>query len=679
MSPNKSDSGCCMGPSCSSEASTSSAASSHSSLRRDNNNVELSMRNVRPVDIRFKDVRYQVLEMSLTKLRVGHKEILHGVSGHFRAGQLTAIMGPSGAGKSTLLNVLAGYICRGVSGTIEMKDVQPANDEESETQHIKKDKSSSCRYIHQDDKLRPWLTVQEAMSLAAALKLDKDAPKRVRDQRIKELLSALGLSDHVNTQTGRLSGGQRKRLSIALEMISDPAVLFLDEPTTGLDSSSCTQCITLLRSLARQGRTVVCTVHQPSALLFERFDQIYVLVEGHAFYRGSPLAVQPFLSATTGLRCPQYHNPADFMMEVATGDYGADLSNIISACSKLYALQEEQEKFEMQGIEGSEKVALLKEVESLGGNVDIELASQVFKGDFVNNRKSLRKQQAEQKPIRPPSFLTQFWLLYKRQLLGERRNYSMPLLRLVAHMLIGVLFGYLYRNVGNDADSALGNYIYLYGTMLLLVYTGKMSVTLNFPLEMETLAREHFNRWYNLAPYYLSVILFEIPFQILCTLVYVACSYYLTGNLLDWFRIGCFVSITILGSLCGQSWGYFIGASTPVKIAVFLGPVVAVLFSVFGFCLWYADIPYALKWLFHLSYFRAGFQGLVISTYGFNRTTLPCPEDKLYCHYKYTKRFLMEADATDVVLSDNLWFVSGTIFVMHALTVVVIWMKLNKR
>lgn len=80
----------------------------------------------------------------------------------------------------------------------------------------------------------------------------------------------------------------------------------------GLDSSSCTQCISLLRSLARQGRTVVCTVHQPSALLFERFDQIYVLVEGHAFYRGSPLAVQPFLTATTGLRCPQYHNPADF-------------------------------------------------------------------------------------------------------------------------------------------------------------------------------------------------------------------------------------------------------------------------------------------------------------------------------------------------------------------------------
>lgn len=86
--------------------------------------------------------------------------------------------------------------------------------------------------------------------------------------------------------------------------------------------------------------------------------------------------------------------------------------------------------------------------------------------------------------------------------------------RIMAHVLIAPMFGYMYFNVGNDATHVFGNYVYLYGSVLLIVYTGKMSVVLSFPLEMESLRREHFNRWYNLMPFYFSVILYEIPFQV---------------------------------------------------------------------------------------------------------------------------------------------------------------------
>ncbi|KAK8597369.1 hypothetical protein V6N13_001981 [Hibiscus sabdariffa] len=205
-----------------------------------------------PICLKFEDVTYKVPVK-------GH--ILHGITGLVHPGEVLALMGPSGGGKTTLLNLLSGRV-KFHSGTITYNNQPYSN-------------SLKWRigFVLQDDVAFPHLTVKETLTYAALLRLPNTLTMQQKKERATSVISELGLVRCQNTVIGGtffrgISGGERKRVCIANEILLNPSLLLLDEPTSGLDSTTALHIVQMLRSIARSGRTVVTTIHQPSSRLF---------------------------------------------------------------------------------------------------------------------------------------------------------------------------------------------------------------------------------------------------------------------------------------------------------------------------------------------------------------------------------------------------------------------------
>ena len=231
---------------------------------------------------RHDDSQFDIVGRNVTFIR-GKRRILDEHNWRFQSNQLSAILGPSGCGKSTLLNILLGRLKRNITGFV---GVAQSNQKSPPNMRVS--------FVGQSDHLSHFLTVHETLLLASQLK----CPAKKADQHeesASRALELLNLESTRMTKISRLSGGQRRRLSIALELLGNPSMLVLDEPTTGLDSGATQQLVHSLNKLLIESRNagnrmaIIATIHQPSARVFAQFEHIHVMSKhGKALFSDRP-------------------------------------------------------------------------------------------------------------------------------------------------------------------------------------------------------------------------------------------------------------------------------------------------------------------------------------------------------------------------------------------------------
>ncbi|KAK4339776.1 hypothetical protein RND71_041238 [Anisodus tanguticus] len=302
-----------------------------------------------PLSLVFRDVQYfvdtpaEMKELGFTQNRL---QLLSDITGALRPGVLTALMGVSGAGKTTLLDVLAG---RKTSGYVEGEIKVGGYPKVQETF------ARVSGYCEQTDIHSPQITIEESVIFSAWLRLLPQIDTKTKYEFVKEVLVTIELAGIKDMLVGMpgvsgLSTEQRKRLTIAVELVANPSIIFMDEPTTGLDARSAAIVMRAVNNVADTGRTIVCTIHQPSIDIFEAFDELALLKTGGRMIYWGPLGrnsctmIEYFEGISGVPKIKNNYNPATWMLEVTSTSSEAEISIDFAEVYKNSALHKDDQQ-----------------------------------------------------------------------------------------------------------------------------------------------------------------------------------------------------------------------------------------------------------------------------------------------------------------------------------------------
>ncbi|XP_024962477.1 ABC transporter G family member 15-like [Cynara cardunculus var. scolymus] len=433
----------------------------------------------------------------------GHtKRLIRGISGYAEPGRIMAIMGPSGSGKSTLLDSLADRLSKNVVMTGDIL----LNGEKKKLSY------GAVAYVTQEDVLMGTLTVRETITYSAYLRL----PTSLTNEEVRDIIEGtimeMGLEDCADSLIGNwhlrgLSGGEKKRLSIALEILVRPRLMFLDEPTSGLDSASAFFVVQALKSVARDGRTVVSSIHQPSSEVFALFDDLFLLSGGETVYFGEAKDAITFF-AESGFPCPTKRNPSDHFLRCINSDF-----DIVTA-----TLKGSQRHYE----------------ELKGSDAYKNFSTSEIKATLVDKykwSKYAKKTQAKMKQISTfngPQTSTvttsqagwwkQLTTLTRRSFINMSRDIGYYWLRVIIYSIVSICVGTIFFDVGTGytailARGACGGFIT--GFMVFMSIGSFPS----FIEDMKIFTRERLNGYYGVAVFILSNFLSSLPFMLAISLV----------------------------------------------------------------------------------------------------------------------------------------------------------------
>lgn len=531
------------------------------------------------------------------------KQLLKNVSGRITHG-LYAIMGASGCGKTTLLNALA---CRTdihckVEGDIRL------NGKKVTLAEIKK----HCAYVMQDDMLNPHLTVEETLFYTAKLRLQPSLTDDERLQRVDEVIKTLGLEKCRNTIVGSslekgISGGEKKRLNIAIELLTKPYILFLDEPTSALDSATALSICETLKSLAdRNICTIVTTIHQPQAKIYQLFDHLLLLKSGVILYQGKASeAIEHFAQA--GYVCPQYVNPAEFLIDVIapTGSSDAYKRKPLHSSSPTSAPatpasydhnEQPQDQnlviYDEDPVEQEKIQALLRKQTSFELNVNIDLP--------------------ERERI---TWWKQFQILFRRTMREQMRKRNILITQVCQSIIMAILIGTVFLQIGTDQASQVRRQPVLFFCVINQGMFGALIVINSFPSERILSLRERQAGTYYASAYFLAKTTAETIISLIAPVVFSCVVYFLVGFQASASHFFIFMLFMVLCGLSATSLALCISAlcrTTDLSITVL--PLFLEISRLYGgFFLSPANLPSYFKWLDALSYVKYTYVGISLN------------------------------------------------------------------
>ncbi|KAG9450127.1 hypothetical protein H6P81_010092 [Aristolochia fimbriata] len=538
---------------------------------------------VPPVSIRWSNITCSLDDKSGKTVRF----LLNDVCGEAKAGRLLAIMGPSGSGKTTLLNVLAGQLA--ASPRLRLRGRLYVNGQQ------KSNKSYKIAYVRQEDLFFSQLKVRETLSLAAVLQLPDLSPED-RDEYVNNLMFRLGLVSCADSNVGDakvrgISGGEKKRLSLACELIASPSVIFADEPTTGLDAFQAEKVMETLRQLAQDGHTVICSIHQPRGSIYAKFDDIVLLSEGSVVYTGPAYEEPLTYFANLGYRCPSHVNPAEFLADLISIDYSSPES-VYSSRKRIDELVEAFSR-DASGI-------FFLSPATAGDNVKVPSRFQ---------RRSVIKHKGR--------WWKQFWLLLKRAWMQASRDGPTNKVRTRMSIASAIIFGSVFWRMGRSQTSIQDRMGLLQVAAINTAMAALTKTVSVFPKEREIISRERAKGLYALGPYLSSKLLAEIPVGAAFPLLFGAILYPMARLHPTISRFGKFCGIVTVESFAASAMGLTVGAMAPTtEAAMALGPSLMTVFLVFGgYYVNAENTPVIFRWIPRVSLIRWAFQGLCINEF----------------------------------------------------------------
>lgn len=519
--------------------------------------------------------------------RYKEKKILIDINGKVESGQLMSIMGASGSGKTSLLNVLAAR-CPFVSPNgAKLTGSIKVNGEERNDELFRR----ISAYCLQDDNLFAHLTVLETLTLGSHFYLPSTMPDEAKANLVDAVISELGLNKTRDTIIGDdkvrgISGGERKRASIAQQLLTDPAILFLDEPTSGLDSFQALSVMECMKDVALNGRIVVTVIHQPRSSIYNMFDRLMLLSEGKLMYSGTAIdAVNYF--GSLGFHCPDAYNPADYFLDLLSIDTRTTESEkVTSETIKLIGIK---------WLEYSKDVIFIESNVS-GGQEGIKLIGSGFDIDY-------------KKIIRNSSLLA--W----RSFIEQTRDFKTILIKSTIISFFSLLIGGIFSNIGDDQESIQNRKGLLFFIPINLAFSTLIGVTNTFPKEKNVVNRERTANAYTTLPYLASKFLIEIPLTILPGLVYGCVVYWIVG--LNPKTFGFFLLILMFETLVATALGLGVSSmANSVEGANAIAPpflVIGILFG--GYYINIKSLPIVANWIPYISLFRWTFQALCINEF----------------------------------------------------------------